>query len=63
LKSFRVRADNVLVTMAWQREGDEPGEASLGCVFHLVRVTGGRIARITVFLDETAALDAAGPAE
>ena len=60
LEGFRRHRDDVLVTLAWQREGDEPGEASLGRVFHLVRVTRGRIARISVFLDEAAALRAAG---
>jgi ketosteroid isomerase-like protein len=60
LEGFRRHRDNVLVTLAWQREGDEAGEASLGRVFHVVQVADGRIARISVFLDEAAALRAAG---
>jgi ketosteroid isomerase-like protein len=63
LKGFRSRGEDVLVTMAWQRPGDAPGEASLGMVFHVVCVAGDRITRITVFLDEAAALRAAGLAD
>jgi ketosteroid isomerase-like protein len=46
--------------MAWQLEGGEDAETSLGRVFHVVRVAGGRIVRLSVFLDEAAALRAAG---
>ena len=60
LESFDVRGDVVLVTMTWRRDTDPPGEASLGPVYHVVRVESGKIARITVFLDEAAARRAAG---
>ena len=61
LESFQARGGVVLVTMTWRRDSDAEGEASLGRVFHVVRIEGDRIARITVFLDEAAAMDAAGP--
>jgi ketosteroid isomerase-like protein len=60
LESFEAHDDLVLVTMTWRRDSDPEGETSLGRVFHLVRAEGGRIARITVFLDEAAARRAAG---
>ena len=60
LESFDVRGDVVLVTMTWRRDTDPQGEASLGPVYHVVRVESGKIARITVFLDEAAARRAAG---
>jgi ketosteroid isomerase-like protein len=59
LRGFHAAGPKVLVEIAWQREGDRPGEASLGRVYHVVRVTGGKIARIRVFLDQAAALRAA----
>jgi ketosteroid isomerase-like protein len=49
--------DEVLVSLTWRLE--RGGTASLGCVYHLVRVRDGRIARMRVFLAKTAALRAA----
>jgi ketosteroid isomerase-like protein len=60
LERFDARGDQVLVAMTWRREGDAAGDTSLGRVFHVVRVEGEKIARITVFLDEEAARRAAG---
>jgi ketosteroid isomerase-like protein len=60
LESFEAHDDLVLVAMTWRRDTDPEGETSLGRVFHVVRVEGGRIARITVFLDEAAARRAVG---
>jgi len=59
LEGFRAVGDDVLLTIDWQLEDDRPGEASLGRVFHVVRVADGMIARISVFLDEAAANSAA----
>ena len=55
LERFEAHDDLVLVAMTWRRDSDPEGETSLGRVFHVVRAEGGRIARITVFLDEAAA--------
>ena len=55
LESFDPRGDLVMVTMTWRRDTDPQGEASLGPVYHVVRTEGGKIARVTVFLDEAAA--------
>jgi ketosteroid isomerase-like protein len=55
LESFEAHNHLVLVAMTWRRDSDPEGQTSLGRVFHLVRAEGGRIARITVFLDEAAA--------
>jgi ketosteroid isomerase-like protein len=63
LESFHAAGDKVLVAMAWQREGDAPGEASLGRVFHVVLVRNGKITRIRVFLRQAAALRAAAAEE
>ena len=60
LESFDARGDLVMVTMTWRRDTDPQGEASLGPVYHVVRTEGGKIARITVFLDEAAARSACG---
>lgn len=60
LESFDVQGDVVAVTMTWRRDTDPQGEASLGPVYHVVGVEAGKIARITVFLDESAARSAAG---
>ena len=57
LESFEARGDVVLVTICWRRDSDAEGETSLGRVFHVVRIEGGKIARITVFLAEGAAHD------
>jgi ketosteroid isomerase-like protein len=55
LESFRAAGGQVMVAMTWRRDSDAEGEASLGRVFHVARVEGARIARITVFLELTAA--------
>lgn len=60
LESFESRGEVVLVTMTWRRDTDPQGEASLGPVYHVVRVEDGKIARITVFLDEPSARRQAG---
>ncbi len=59
LENFDARGDVVLVTMTWRRDTDPQGETSLGPVYHVVRVDSGKIAHITVFLDEAAARRAA----
>jgi hypothetical protein len=45
----------VLVAMCWQLDR-ESEDVELGQVFHLVRVGGGMISRIRVFLTEADAL-------
>lgn len=50
--------DEVLVAMRWQLDSGE-GRTELGRVYHLVRVTGERISRMRVYLDETQAVEAA----
>lgn len=57
LRDVRVLGNEVLVVMDWQRQGTG-GSASLGAVYHLVRLTGDRIDRVRVFLTEEDALDA-----
>jgi len=50
--------DEVLVALTWRVDAS-PESAILGEVFHLVRVDGGKIARIRVFLSRDEALAAA----
>jgi ketosteroid isomerase-like protein len=50
--------NEVLVALTW-RVDDSPASAILGEVFHLVRVEGGKIARMRVFLTRDEALAAA----
>jgi hypothetical protein len=54
----RTVGDRVLVSLTWRLE--RGGKASLGCVYHLVSIDGGRIAGIRVFLSKDAAVQAAG---
>ena len=57
LHDVRLVGDEVLVAMDWQLAGAQDS-ASLGAVYHLVRVSGDRIDRIRVFLTEEDALNA-----
>jgi ketosteroid isomerase-like protein len=57
-EGFRDAGAETVVGMCW-RLGSERGEAQLGRVFHVVRVTDGLISRIRVFLTEAEARDAA----
>lgn len=57
IDEVRPVGDEVLVSLTWRLE--RGGAASLGCVYHLVRVVDGRIAHIRVFLTKDAALRAA----
>jgi ketosteroid isomerase-like protein len=50
--------DEVLVALRWCVD-DTPSSATLGEVFHLVRVADGKIARMRVFLTRAEALAAA----
>ena len=50
--------DEILVVLTW-RVDDSPTSAILGEVFHVVRVEGGKIARMRVFLARDEALAAA----
>jgi hypothetical protein len=59
LNDVRLVGDEVLVAMDWQLEHAHES-ASLGCVYHLVRVSGDKIDRIRVFLTEEDAVNAAG---
>jgi hypothetical protein len=59
IDEVRPVGDEVLVSLTWRLE--RGGTASLGCVYHLVRVRDDRIARIRVFLEKEAALRAAAP--
>jgi ketosteroid isomerase-like protein len=61
LREFRDLGEEVLVSLVWQT-GDQADSPAFGDVFHLVRVTDGRIARVRVFLRESAALEKAGTA-
>ena len=53
IDEVRTVGDEVLVSLTWRLERDNP--ATLASVYHLVRVEGGRIVRIRVFLDKEAA--------
>jgi ketosteroid isomerase-like protein len=55
-EGFRDTGEEVVIAMCW-RLGSERGEAQLGRVFHVVRVTDGLISRIRVFLTEAEARD------
>jgi ketosteroid isomerase-like protein len=57
LRDFRAFEDEVLVSMVWQADDTASG-AAFGEVFHVVRVAGGQITRVRVFLEERAALEA-----
>jgi hypothetical protein len=57
LESFQARGDAVLVALTWRRDTDPQGEASLGRVFHVVRVQDQKITCIAVFLEEARAQD------
>ena len=58
IDDVRAVGDEVLVSLTWRMErGDS---ATLAAVYHLVGVHGDRIARVRVFLDEDAAVQAAG---
>jgi ketosteroid isomerase-like protein len=50
--------DEILVALTW-RIDESPASAVLGEVFHVVRVEGGKIARMRVFLARDEALAAA----
>jgi ketosteroid isomerase-like protein len=58
IEQVRPVGDQVLVALAWRLDRDS--EATLAAVFHVVGLRGDRIARVRVFLDEQAALRAAG---
>jgi SnoaL-like domain len=51
-------ADEVLVSLTWRLDRDSP--TPLASVYHVVRVERDEIARVRVFLDEEAAIRAAG---
>jgi ketosteroid isomerase-like protein len=58
IDDVRPVGDEVLVSLTWRMErGDS---ATLAAVYHLVRLEGDRIARVRVFLDEDAAIQASG---
>ena len=59
LQSVRSVGDEVVVSMLWQ-EAPAEGSPAFGEVFHVVRVAGGEIECMRVFLTEAAALAAAG---
>ncbi|HZO59686.1 MAG TPA: nuclear transport factor 2 family protein [Solirubrobacterales bacterium] len=56
LREMRLAGDEVFVAMAW-RIDSSPDSAVLGDVFHLVRVRGGKLDRIRVFVTEADALE------
>ena len=58
IDDVRPAGDEVLVSLTWRME--RGSSATLAAVYHLVRVQGDRIARVRVFLDEDAAVQAAG---
>jgi ketosteroid isomerase-like protein len=58
IEAIRPVGDEVLVSLTWRLDRESP--TALASVYHLVRVEGDRIARVRVFLDEDAALRAAG---
>jgi hypothetical protein len=57
IDEIRPIGDGVLVSLTWRLERGSP--TALASVYHIVRVEGGRIARIRVFLDEGLATRAA----
>jgi ketosteroid isomerase-like protein len=57
IEEVRQVGDEVLVSLTWRVDRDSP--RSLAAVYHVVRVEGDRIARVRVFLDEDAAIQAA----
>jgi ketosteroid isomerase-like protein len=57
IDEVRPVADEVLVSLRWGLDPASPETSA--SVYHVVRVEGGRIARIRVFLDEDAAIRAA----
>jgi hypothetical protein len=58
IDDVRAVGDEVLVSLTWRME--RGGSATLAAVYHLVGVEGDRIARVRVFLEEAAALQAGG---
>jgi ketosteroid isomerase-like protein len=59
LQQVRAVGDEVLAAMDWRMDRASDS-ADLGQVFHLVRLTSGKIDRMRVFLSEAQALAAAG---
>jgi hypothetical protein len=57
IDDVRTVGDEVLVSLTWRLERASP--TTIASVYHVVRVEGGSIARIRVFLNEDAALRAA----
>jgi hypothetical protein len=57
IDDVRAIGDEVLVTLTWRM--DESSSAALADVYHVVRVDGGAMTRIRVFLDEAQAIRAA----
>jgi ketosteroid isomerase-like protein len=57
IDDVRAVGDEVLVSLTWRMERDS--KATLAAVYHVVAVDRGRIARVRVFLEEAAALQAA----
>jgi SnoaL-like domain len=60
IEAIRPLGDEVLVCLTWRLDRQSP--TALASVYHVVRLEGDRIARVQVFLDEEAALRAAGQA-
>jgi ketosteroid isomerase-like protein len=61
IDDVRTVGDEVLVSLTWRLDRASP--TTIASVYHVVRVEGGSIARIRVFLNEDAVLRAAiGPA-
>ena len=58
IDDVRAVGDEVLVSLTWRME--RGSSAKLAAVYHLVGLEGDRIARVRVFLEEAAALQAAG---
>jgi hypothetical protein len=58
IEAIRPVGDEVLVSLTWRLDRDS--RTPLASVYHLVRIEGDRIARVRVFLNEEAALEAAG---
>ena len=58
IDDVRAVGDEVLVSLTWRME--RGNSATLAAVYHLVGVDGDRIARVRVFLEEDAAVQAAG---
>ena len=57
IDDVRALGDEVLVSLTWRME--RGSSATLAAVYHLVGVDGDRIARVRVFLEEDAAVQAA----